>query len=145
MENPNEKDLDRLNSFLQGELSAVETYRQCIEKMDDPLITTQLRQLLQSHEVRAQKLSQKIRTLGGTPPTSSGVWGTFAKLVEGGAALFGKASAISTLEEGEDHGKKQYARDVAELSPSLRTFVEQDIIPEQRRTHDVLSALQKSF
>lgn len=143
MENANEKDVDCLNSFLRGELSAVETYRQCIDKISgDPLVASQLRQLMQSHEQRAQLLHDRIRVLGGAPVKSSGVWGAFAKLMEGGSAMFGKASAISTLEEGEDHGKKQYS-DVSELSPSVRAFVERDIIPEQRRTHDALSALQQ--
>lgn len=140
-----EKDIDQLNSFLAGELSAVETYRQCIDKIDDPMIAVQLRRLLTSHQQRSLMLKQKILALGGTPATTSGLWGAFARLVEGGATVFGESAAISTLEEGEDHGKKLYTREVTELSPPTRAFVEQNIMPEQDRTHDALAALQKRF
>lgn len=143
MKNTNEKDIEQLNSFLKGELSAVETYRQCIEKMDDASVVLQLQKLQASHAQRVFLLTEKIRALGGMPAGDSGVWGSFAKLVEGGSKLFGKAAAISTLEEGEDHGKKDYLKDVGELSPTVRSFVENQIIPEQLRTHDALSSLQE--
>jgi uncharacterized protein (TIGR02284 family) len=145
MKQTHEKDVDQLNAFLKGELSAVETYRQCIEKIDDPLVAMQLRRLQTSHQQRAMMLTQKIQAMGGAPAKDSGVWGAFAKLVEGGAAMLGESSAISTLEEGEDHGKTLYQRDVKDLSPSTREFIEQNIIPEQQRTHDALAALQKRF
>lgn len=143
MNSSSEKDIEQLNAFLKGELAAVETYRKCIEKIDDPLIETQLRQLMQSHEERTRLLAQKVLWLGGAPLRSSGAWGAFAKLVEGGAALLGKSAAISTLEEGENLGRKQYSREVSELSPAVRAFVEHDIMPEQRRTREALAALQK--
>lgn len=141
MDTNTEKDVKKLKSFLRGELSAVETYDQCIEKMDDPVIIEQLRQLRSSHEYRAGQLSQRIAALGGEPETSSGAWGSFAKLVEGGAKVFGKSAAISALEEGEDHGKKDYS-DLSDLSATSRDFVSRVLVPEQRRTHDILSRLQ---
>lgn len=143
--NTTEKDIDQLNSFLKGELSALETYRQCIEKVDDPLVAMQLRRLQTSHQQRCMMLTQKILSLGGTPAKDSGVWGTFAKLVEGGATLLGESTAISTLEEGEDHGKNLYSRELPELTPATREFIEEHILPEQRRTHDALVALQNQY
>lgn len=140
-----DKDIDQLNSFLEGELSAVETYRQCIQKVDDSVVAMQLRRLQTSHQQRAMMLERKILALGGIPAKDSGIWGTFAKLVEGGAALLGESTAISTLEVGEDHGKKLYTREVTELSPDARDFVEHYIIPEQQMTRDALSALQRGF
>src|SRR5262245_41444369 len=79
------KTIDVLNSFLRGELSAVETYRQALTKVKVPTMRTQLQEVLQSHESRCELLRNRIVTLGGSPSTSSGPWGTFAKLVEGGA------------------------------------------------------------
>ncbi|MFO7568054.1 MAG: DUF2383 domain-containing protein [Enhygromyxa sp.] len=138
-----EQDIDKLNSFLRGEISAVETYNQAIEKLEDePAVMQQLQNLRDSHAARVQQLSSQIRTLGGTPDDSSGMWGGFAKLVEGGAKMFGKSAAISALEEGEDHGKRLYSDNVDELSPDLRSFIRSQIMPEQQRTHDALSALQ---
>lgn len=143
MANPNERDIDQLNSYLKGERSAVETYDQAIEKLDDHGIRMQLQQLRESHQQRVQKLVQRISMMGGEPADDSGVWGAFAKLVEGGAKIFGQDAAIATLEEGEDHGKKDYSRDLDELTPQTRRFVQSELVPEQQRTHDALSALKK--
>jgi uncharacterized protein (TIGR02284 family) len=143
MNNEVKQDIDHLNSFLRGERSAVETYEQCIEKIDDPMVCQQLEQFRNSHAQRVQKLSARITTLGGVPDDDSGMWGSFAKLVEGGAKIFGKDAAIAALEEGEDHGVKDYSRDLEDLTPATRQFVATEIVPEQRRTHDGLSALKK--
>ncbi|MCR9163772.1 MAG: DUF2383 domain-containing protein [Nannocystaceae bacterium] len=138
----NTNDIDQLNSLLRGELSAVETYEQCIEKMDDDLMKRQLTSLQASHVTRATKLKSRIRAMGGEPDSDSGAWGAFAKLVEGGAKIFGKKAALSALEEGEDHGKKDYA-DVEDLTPEVRHFVQTVLVPEQQRTHDSLKTLKE--
>jgi uncharacterized protein (TIGR02284 family) len=140
----NETDVKRLNSLLRGELSAVETYDQCIEKIDDGPITQQLQTLKSSHSMRVQKLASRIRQLGGTPDQSSGAWGSFAKLVEGGAKVFGEKAAIAALEEGEDHGNEEY-EEIEDLTPGTRQFVEAELVPEQQRTHDVLSQLKRAI
>src|SRR5262245_16926654 len=128
----NKQDVNQLNSFLRGELSAVETYQQCIEKLsDEPTTQQELRSLQTSHQRRVNMLTEKIRVLGGNPADSSGVWGNFAKLVEGGAKGFGKAAALAALEEGEDHGRDDYKRDLGGLSPEARTFVQSELVPEQ--------------
>lgn len=141
MDTNNEKDIKKLNSFLRGELAAVETYDQCIEKMKDPGVVAELRKLRSSHEYRVGQLTQRITALGGRPDSSSGAWGAFAKLVEGGAKVFGESAAISALEEGEDKGKRDY-KDLEDLSTSTREFVSRVLVPEQQRTHDTLSQLQ---
>lgn len=144
MTNQREQDIDKLNSFLRGELSAVETYNQAIAKLDDdPAMRQRLATLRDSHSARVQQISSMISSLGGTPDTTSGMWGGFAKLVEGGAKIFGKSAAVAALEEGEDHGKRLYKDNVDELSPEARAFIRSQIMPEQQRTHDTLSALQK--
>jgi uncharacterized protein (TIGR02284 family) len=138
------QDIDKLNSFLRGERSAVETYNQAIEKFDDdPAMQRNLQPLRDSHSARVLELTARIRALGGKPDETSGAWGSFAKLVEGGAKLFGKSAAIAALEEGEDHGKRLYEDNMDELSPEIQTFMRTQIMPEQRRTHDTLAALKR--
>jgi Domain of unknown function (DUF2383). len=137
------EDVNCLNVFLKNELSAVETYQQCINKVDDEKIAPSLADLQNSHERRAQLLRQKIVELGGTPVDSSGMWGSFAKMVEGGAGLFGDRSAIAALEEGEDRGRDNYIEKSDDLSPELQRFVNAELLPEQRRSHDMLNRIQK--
>jgi uncharacterized protein (TIGR02284 family) len=137
------RDIEQLNSFLRGERSAVETYNQAIEKLDDdPAMQQRLQSLRDSHSDRVRELSARIRTLGGKPDETSGAWGSFAKLVEGGAKLFGKSAAVAALEEGEDHGKRLYQDNLNELSADTKSFITSRVMPEQRRTHDTLSALK---
>ena len=143
-DNTRKQTVDQLNSFLRGELSAAETYRQAISKLPTSSHRPVLEQVARSHEDRANIIVREVRRLGGAPAESSGAWGTFARLVESSAQLFGEKAAISALEEGEDHGKNDYQRDLQDLDPSARGLIEAQILPEQLRTHSVMSALKKS-
>jgi rubrerythrin len=137
--------VDRLNSFLRGELSAVETYRQALEKFSDKPEAATLNDCMISHERRVRLLAEEILRRGGEPAKSSGPWGTFAKLVEGSAKAFGEKAAISALEEGEDHGRDDYKRDIDELEPDAQVFVKSEVFPEQLRTHQAMSSLKKAL
>ena len=140
-----QKNVEQLNSFLRGEISAVETYRQALEALRSSTYGSKLAECKQSHEQRVAILTEEIRRLGGTPAQSSGAWGSFVKLVEGGAAALGEKSAIAALEEGEDHGNADYKRDVAKLDPMVRAVIEQRVLPLQLRSHSEMSALKKQL
>lgn len=137
--------IEQLNSFLRGEISAVETYRQALDTLKASTNVSMLEQWKRSHEARVSLLREKITTLGGQPADGSGTWGTFAKLVEGGATALGEKAAIAALEEGEDIGLRDYRNDVRKLDDSTRAFVVERLLPEQQKTHDGLSQLKKSF
>lgn len=101
-----------LNSSLRGELAAVETYGQALNKMrkeygQDPKFQ-QLSEILRQHQEAASKLQGLIRQHGGTPTTDSGAWGTWSNTVMGAARIFGDRSALKALKEGEESGIKQY-------------------------------------
>lgn len=137
--------IDQLNSFLRGEISAVETYRMALEKLDQASpARQQLLANLTSHQNRVELLRDAIMVAGGEPATSSGPWGVFAKTVEGGAKVLGEKATIAALEEGEDHGLKDYKRDIDDLDPTARGLVSR-LLPEQQQTHDRLSALKRSM
>jgi len=135
--------IDQLNSFLRGELSAVETYDQALAKLQDFPQRPTLEECERSHAERARLLAEEVRRLGGEPSESAGIWGTFAKAVEGTAAALGTKAAIAALEEGEDHGRDDYKRDLEKLELSARTIIESRILPEQLRTHRAMSDLKK--
>jgi hypothetical protein len=135
--------IDQLNSFLRGEMSAVETYQMAINKLDaNSTSRDELLVNLKSHQDRVMMLQEALTALGGTPAKSSGPWGAFAKAVEGTAKTLGDKMAVSALEEGEDHGLKDYRKDIDELDPHCRSIVIQ-LIPQQQQTHDRLSALKR--
>lgn len=137
--------VDKLNSFLRGELSAAESYREALSKLPSATSRSTLEECARSHQERVSLLRQEVRRLGGEPAESSGAWGTFAKLVTNGAQVFGEKAAIAALEEGEDHGRNDYQRDLDELNAEARTFIERQVLPEQLRTHRAMSTLKKSL
>jgi len=145
MADTNQKTVDTLNEFLRGELSAVETYRQALEKLGGTSHRTQLEEGRRSHEQRVAKLQEQVRRVGGQPSQGSGAWGAFARLVEGGAKVFGEAPAIAALEEGEDRGLKLYRGDLSGLDPVSRQFVQSDLLAAQEQTHRAMSTLKKTI
>jgi len=64
--------IDQLNSFLRGEISAVETYRQALDKVNDTQARMQLEQCHVSHQQRVDLLRMRIVELGGEPAEGSG-------------------------------------------------------------------------
>lgn len=137
--------VDQLNSFLRGEMSAAESYRETIAKLPAASSIHTLEECARSHQVRVDLLTREVRRLGGEPAESSGAWGTFAKLLTNGAQMFGEKAAIAALEEGEDHGRNDYQRDFAELDADTRALIELKVLPEQLRTHRAMSNLKKSL
>ena len=137
--------VDQLNSFLRGEISAVETYRRALDKVKDSRARTDLEQCHMSHQERVDRLKTRIMELGGEPAQGSGPWGAFAKAAEASATVLGDKAAIDVLEEGEDHGLKDYQKHLTELDAGSRTFVEQELLPAQQRTHRVLSTLKHTL
>jgi rubrerythrin len=138
-------DIDTLNTFLRGEISAVETYRQAIDHVSDDKLRGQLEDCQQDHERRVEALRLRISELGGTPSEGSGLWGTFAKLVQGGADLLGEKTAIQALEEGEDHGLADYQRDADKTHGEVRRFLRMELLPSQKRTHERMSRLKRTL
>jgi len=134
---------DELNSYLRGELAAVETYRMALDKLDkNSTARTELEACKRSHEERVAMLREHILRLGGSPATSSGPWGVLARAVEGGARAFGDKTAIAALEEGEDHGVRDYRDDLDRIAPEVREVV-RNLQSMQEETHARMSALKR--
>jgi demethoxyubiquinone hydroxylase (CLK1/Coq7/Cat5 family) len=140
-----QNDVETLNSFLRGEISAVETYRQAIGRISDDRLRSELEACQQDHEQRVATIRERIEKLGGKPSEGSGPWGVFAKAVQGGADLIGEKAAIQALEEGEDHGLADYQRDADQVHGDARRFVRMELLPAQKRTHERMSRLKRTL
>ncbi len=134
--------VDRLNGFLRGEISAVETYNQVMEKAECESMMKTLSLCQTDHAKRVQLLKKRIEELGGVPAEDSGVWGAIARLLEGGAAAFGQKAAIDMLEEGEDHGIESYRCEMFKLDPENLRLVETQLLPAQEQTHRAIRDLK---
>jgi hypothetical protein len=145
MDKATSRTVEHLNSFLRGELAAVETYRLALKRMNSSPHRSMLEHCERSHAERARLLADEVRRYGGQPSEGAGPWGTFAKLVEGGAMAIGEKAAMTALGEGEDHGRDDYRRDLPDLVPSARQRIENDVIPEQNRTHYAISRIKREL
>ena len=139
----------QLNSLLRGEISAAETYRMAIDKVADSDQSHAanlglLREIQEEHGRAAQALRDRIRELGGEPSDSSGAWGAWAKFTQGTANLFGDASALKSLKEGEEHGLKDYQEGVDDIDATSSELVQNQLIPAQQRHINLLDQLINS-
>lgn len=134
----------QLNSLLRGEISAAETYRMAIDKLNDTEHAADaglLSQIQEEHGRACQSLRDRIRELGGEPSDSSGAWGAWAKLVQGSSNLFGDTAALKSLKEGEEHGLKDYEEAADDMDATSFDLVQNQLIPAQRRHITLLDQL----
>lgn len=139
----NNEAIDTLNGFLGGEISAVESYKQAINNLDNAQLTAELKQLQTAHAMRAQKIRQKVEELGGEPVESSGLWGSLAQTATRGASAFGEQTALSALVEGERQGLAQYRSKMAAFDGDLKRFVVDELVHDQEQTEHALEAIRE--
>ncbi|MFS8069197.1 MAG: ferritin, partial [Byssovorax sp.] len=60
-----EKTIDKMNEFLRGEVSAVETYDLALGKTKHTELVSSLQQLRDEHAQRVALIRQQIRAWGG--------------------------------------------------------------------------------
>ena len=138
--------LRQLNSLLRGEISAAETYRRAIDKVADSDKSQMnnlniMREIQEEHGRAAQALRDRIRELGGEPSDSSGAWGAWAKFTQGTANIFGDASALKSLKEGEEHGLKDYQEAIDDIDMTSAQLVQNQLIPSQQRHVNLLDQM----
>ena len=135
----------QLNSLLRGEISAAETYRMAIDKVagSDSAEANAglLREIQEEHGRAAQEIRDRIQELGGEASDSSGAWGAWAKTVQGTMNLFGDASSLKALKEGEEHGLKDYQEALDDVDPSSKQLINNQLIPAQQRHINLLDQL----
>jgi len=140
------KAVDQLNSLLRGEISAAETYRMAIDKVADDSAANAglLREIQEEHGRAAQGIRSRIREIGGEASDSSGAWGAWAKTVQATMNLFGDASSLKALKEGEEHGLKDFQEALPSVDASSAQLIANQLIPAQRRHIDLLDQLINS-
>ena len=134
---------DWLNRLVRGELSAVETYQQALEKMHDAPEATELQAIEAEHRNAVRALKDQILQHGGTPDDHSGAWGTWAKLVAGTARIFGNTAALEALRQGEQHGIKEYERamEAEDLDAESSKLIRHKLLPQAQSHISVLDRL----
>ena len=135
----NTEAVDELNGLLEGELSAVETYKQALKQVKSP----DLESALSNHEKAVVALRDHVKTAGGTPVTSSGVWGTWTEAVTGAAKTIGNQTALKALKEGEQHGADEYEEALKdnEVPVVAKNLIKDKLLPQQKIHIDNLNKM----
>ncbi len=132
-----------INELLRGELAAVETYRQALDKFGAGTNSADLRKFYDQHQDAVSQLKQQVIKLGETPATSAGPWGAWAKAVEGSAKVFGETAALKVLKEGEEHGVKEYQEllDNKNAPAEVKELVRSSLLPQLEQHIAVLDKI----
>ncbi|TPQ24304.1 DUF2383 domain-containing protein [Methylomonas koyamae] len=137
--------IDTIDNLLIDELAAAETYCQVLKQLRENASLGETESLLpiyQDHKTAVSSLRMQIRELGGTPVKGSGVWGSWAKLIQGGAHALGKQATLKVLQEGEKRGLADYEQALQdqELGTQIRSLIEHKLVPAQ---HAHIATLEK--
>ena len=136
--------IDTCNSLLRGELSAVETYDQAIEKFEGDPSRSELLNIRNEHKESVTMLRQHLAEMGARPAESSGAWGSFAQAVEGAAKVLGESTALDVLEQGEEHGANEYreALEDSGVMESIKQQIRSTLLPRQESHIATLKAIR---
>lgn len=146
MNTTSEKCIEACNALLRGELAAEETYRQAHEKFAGHPPADTLLNLLATHGAHTSIIREHVIAMGGEPSRDSGIWGVFAKTVEGTAKLLGKSATLQALIEGEKQGIRSYEAALKgdDLEESIKTVYRSEVIPALHQNVAVLEELQNT-
>jgi len=134
------------NKLLRGERSAVETYDRAIETYQEKPMLDELLRLRDEHAVAVRALEENVRSMGGQPDGSSGLWGAFARTVQSTANRAGLDSALEVLQTGEQSGRMDYegALKDDEVMPECKTLISTQLLPRTTEHVATLERLQKT-
>ncbi len=132
---PNTCDTEALNSLLRGELSAIETYDQAIEKITDPTVQAELRRIREEHSYASARLKERVIKYGAKASESSGIWGTFAAAVTGTAKVIGPGTTLTALKQGEEHGISEYDKTMTndDVNSECKQMIQTQLLPQCHR------------
>ncbi len=132
--NPSPKAARLLNELLECELSAISTYSHALEKLSLTRMATELARFKDNHEAAAEILTQQIRSLGGTPVTSAGVWG---KRPQDRQEFMGLVAQLDALTEKERHSLYRYREVLSDdcLDYASRELIQEKLLPRTSAHH----------
>lgn len=119
----NQQHIDTLNELLKGELMAMEIYQETEDMQGDEQVMGMLQQFAEDHQEHARLLAERIRELGGSPVTGTGMAGTMAGMSSKINALRGPSHLLKQVYDGEDKGVHAYEDRIDELDPQSQKLV----------------------
>lgn len=120
------------NSLLRGEISAVETYKQVVEKFASASSDDALKLMRDDHEDNAAALRALVQDGGMEPATAgSAAWGGFSQAIRGTSKLVGESPALQILQQGEQHSIRLYEQALADphVTEEVKELIREEMLP----------------
>ena len=134
--------VESLNRLLRGEISAVETYEQVIEKVKDSSELSRIMEIANDHREAVSTLTQHILDRGGQPEKDSGAWGSFVQTVTGSAKVLGDKPALEALKQGERIGLADYEAFLKQdVDQECKSLVQSKFLPRQKEHINAIDSL----
>ncbi|MDO8757275.1 MAG: DUF2383 domain-containing protein [Elusimicrobiota bacterium] len=139
----NKEEVQNLSTLVRGELAAVETYKQALDKISTKESAGELKRIESDHEQALKVLREHMAQRSAAAPVDSGLWGEWAKAVAGAASAFGDKAAIKALKEGEEHGVYSYERALGDesMDAEIRRIISSQLLPKTKAHITVLDRL----
>lgn len=136
-----EHSIDRLNSFLREESTAVEAYKHALSVVKNSKAREGLGACCRDHQGRVESLKAFIEAHGVTPRQDPSRRG-FGR-IPGVTEEVPDYSVVDILEEGEQFELEDYERYLTEFDAEDRRFVEERLLPAQRAILERLRTIRK--
>lgn len=123
----------QLDDLIRGEMSAVMTYDQVLEKVKDQKEAARLNEIRKNHVNAVATLKRYASADVKDDTKTVGAWGTFTKAWTGAAKLMGNEAALKALTQGEEHGITEYkeALNDENVSADLKRMIKTQFLPKQ--------------
>jgi uncharacterized protein (TIGR02284 family) len=141
--------IDKVEKLLKNEMAAAETYHQALEKFEEEARSNEiasLQPIYEEHTEAVSELQERIQQLGATPPSGSGLWGSWSEALMGGAKLIGKEAMLNALLAGEKSGLDDYQDAAADpdVPPEVSDLIKSKYMNSQQENIRVLNQLLQS-
>ena len=123
--------IDICNTLLIGEIAAVKTYTQAIDKYAHSSGDASLERMRAVHKNNADELRKLVAEQGAEPAEGTGLWGGFVVALEGAATLIGESPALHLLQAGEELGISQYENALAnaDVADAAKELIRHTLLP----------------
>lgn len=141
---PSNDEATQVDDLVRGELAAMKAYDQLISDTKDEKQKAKLQMIRKDHEKAVSKLSKYV---AGKPELledteKAGPWGTFAKTWVKGGKLMGNDGALKALQQGEEHGIREYEEALEDdsVNMELRNTIKAELLPNQKKHIETLKS-----
>jgi demethoxyubiquinone hydroxylase (CLK1/Coq7/Cat5 family) len=122
---------DICNTLLTGEISAVKTYTEAMDKCAGSSGDAVLERIRAVHQSNVAELRTLLAEHDAEPAEGTGLWGGFAQALEASDTLMGESPALKMLQAGEELGISQYENALAntDVADAAKELIRRVLLP----------------